>query len=57
MKQVDMAEKLKEVLKNEYGINGKDEFEVALRNFEGINLGIFTMPFPEGKVVKKEVQR
>ena len=54
---MDMAEKLKEVLKNEYGINGKDEFEVALRNFEGINLGIFTMPFPEGKIVKNEVQR
>ena len=42
-----MVEKLKEVLKSEYGINDKEEFEAAVRNFAGINLGIFTQPFPE----------
>ena len=43
-----MVEKLKEVLKSEYGINDKEEFEAAVRNFAGINLGIFTQPLPEG---------
>ena len=42
-----MVEKLKEVLKSEYGINDKEEFEAAVRNFAGINLGIFTQPLPE----------
>ena len=42
-----MGEKLKEVLKSEYGINNKEEFEAAVRNFAGINLGIFTQPLPE----------
>ena len=42
-----MVEKLKEVLKSEYGINNKEEFEAAVRNFAGINLGIFTQPLPE----------
>ena len=42
-----MVEKLKEVLKSEYGINDKEEFEAAVRNFAGINLGIFTQPLSE----------
>lgn len=42
-----MVEKLKEVLKSEYGINSKEEFEAAVGNFAGINLGIFTEPLPE----------
>lgn len=42
-----MVEKLKEVLKSEYGINNTEEFEAAVRNFAGINLGIFTQPLPE----------
>lgn len=42
-----MVEKLKEVLKSEYGINNKEEFEAAVRNFAGINLGIFTQPLLE----------
>lgn len=42
-----MVEKLKEVLKSEYGINNTEEFEAAVRNFTGINLGIFTQPLPE----------
>ena len=42
-----MVEKLKEVLKSEYGINDKEEFEAAVRNFAGINLVIFTQPLPE----------
>lgn len=42
-----MVEKLKEVLKSEYGINDKEEFEAAVRNFAGINLGIFTQPLLE----------
>lgn len=40
-------EKLKEVLKSEYGINNTEEFEAAVKDFAGINLGIFTQPLPE----------
>lgn len=46
-------EKLKEVLKSEYGINDKEEFEAAVRNFAGINLGIFTQPLPESEYQKE----
>lgn len=42
-----MVEKLKEVLKSEYVINDIEEFEAAVRDFAGINLGIFTQPLPE----------
>lgn len=41
------AEKLKEILKNEYGINDEKEFEAAIKNSSGINIGIFIMPFKE----------
>ena len=48
-----MVEKLKEVLKSEYGINDKEEFEAAVRNFAGINLGIFTQPLPERSAARE----
>lgn len=44
---MDKVEKLKEILKTEFGIESKDEFEAAVRSFAGINLGIFTTPLPE----------
>ncbi len=45
--KVDIVKKMKEILKSEYGINDKEEFEAAVKNFAGINIGIFTEPFPE----------
>lgn len=45
--KVDIVEKLKEVLKSEYEINNKEEFEAVVGNFVGINLGIFTEPLLE----------
>ncbi len=47
MIQVDIIERLKEALKSEYGIENKEEFDEAVKNFAGINLGIFTEPLPE----------
>nr|DAP18598.1 MAG TPA: hypothetical protein [Caudoviricetes sp.] len=36
---------MKKILKNQYGINGKDELEAAMKSSSGINIGIFTEPF------------
>ena len=43
MKVVD-AVRMKEILKNEYGISNEQEFNAAVSEMSGINLGIFTMP-------------
>lgn len=43
------AAKLKEILRLEYGIHNMTEFEEAVRKSEGINIGIFTMPFERRK--------
>ena len=37
-----MVEKLKEILKEEYGICSQEELEAAMKNNEGIDIGIFT---------------
>lgn len=47
MDKADKLEKLKEILKTEFGIENKNEFEAAVKSFAGINLGIFTTPLPE----------
>lgn len=39
--------KLKEILKTEYGIKDEKEFDAAVSNSAGINLGIFTIPLVE----------
>lgn len=44
---MDRVEKLKKILRTEYGINNSQEFETALQNFKGINIGIFTTPLSE----------
>lgn len=41
------AEKLKEILKKEYGINDEKEFDAAVKNSQGINIGLFTVSFGE----------
>lgn len=38
---------MREILKREYGICGEAEFDNAVAKFQGIDIGIFTMPFDE----------
>ena len=42
------AAKLMEYLRTEFGIKDRAEFEVAVSQMQGIDLGIFTMPFKGG---------
>ena len=41
------VEKIKHILKTEYGIKNDEEFKAAVEDFPGINIGIFTMPLLE----------
>lgn len=38
------AAKLKEILYKQYGIKNEEEFNAAVENYTGLNIGIFTMP-------------
>lgn len=38
------AEKLKQILKEEYNINNQAELERAIIEYPGIDIGIFTLP-------------
>ena len=38
------AARLMEFLKTEFGICSREEFELAVSQMPGINLGLFTMP-------------
>jgi hypothetical protein len=42
---MDIVERLKEVLKEDYGINNQKELEDAINKFKGLDIGIFTQPF------------
>lgn len=33
-----------EVLRRDFGINSREEFETAYKNFKGLDIGIFTTP-------------
>nr|DAE92164.1 MAG TPA: hypothetical protein [Myoviridae sp. ct5xZ3] len=48
------AAKLKEILKNEYGINSEEEFNAAVSKSAKIDIGIFTMPLHERSNDDKE---
>lgn len=39
--------RMMEILKSEYGIRDKAEFDEAVSKSDGVNIGIFTMPFDE----------
>jgi len=41
------VEKIRNILKTEYGIKNDEEFKAAVEDFPGINIGIFTMPLLE----------
>ena len=43
------AARLMEFLKTEFGICSREEFELAVSQMQGINLGLFTMPFKGGR--------
>ena len=49
--------KIKEILKNEYGICDEKELDDAMSRSDGINLGIFTMPLTgaDARYMTKEV--
>ncbi|MFV0362738.1 MAG: hypothetical protein ACK5LL_06575 [Suipraeoptans sp.] len=40
-----MAVKMKQILAGEYNIHNEAEFEKAIKESPGINIGIFTKPF------------
>lgn len=42
------AAKLMEYLKAEFGIKDRAEFELAVSQMQGIDIGIFTIPFKGG---------
>lgn len=41
------VEAMLEVLKRDFGINNREEFETACKNFAGLDIGIFTTPVGE----------
>ncbi len=41
------ATKMKEILRREYGICSEEEFDAAVSKSDGIDLGMFTIPFAE----------
>ncbi|MBS6729988.1 MAG: hypothetical protein KH260_12080 [Lachnospiraceae bacterium oral taxon 082] len=41
---MDIVERLKEVLKDDYGINNQEELEDAISKSKGLDIGIFTQP-------------
>lgn len=46
------AEAMLEVLKRDFGINNREEFEAACKNFTGLDIGIFITPV--GEVTKND---
>ena len=46
------AEAMLEVLKRDFGINNREEFEAACKNFTGLDIGIFITPV--GKVTEND---
>ena len=43
---MDVA-RLKEILRQQYGINSESEFNMAVEKSKGINIGLFTKPLGE----------
>ena len=43
---MDVA-RLKEILRQQYGINSESEFNMAVEKCQGINIGLFTKPLGE----------
>ena len=43
------AADLRKILKEEYGIQNDEEFEMAINASTGVDVGLFTQPFKEGE--------
>lgn len=43
------AADLRKFLREEYGIENDEEFEMAVNASTGVDLGLFTQPFKEGE--------
>lgn len=43
------AADLRKFLREEYGIQNDEEFEMAVNASAGVDLGLFTQPFKEGE--------
>lgn len=41
------VETMLKVLRRDFGINSREEFETACKNFKGLDIGIFTTPAGE----------
>ena len=48
------AAKMKEILKKQFGINNEDEFNAAVEGYTGINLGLFTTPIEERRIIGEQ---
>ena len=51
---MDIVEKLKEVLKEDYGISNQEELEDAISKSKGLDIGIFTQPFKNELATNKD---
>ena len=51
---MDIVERLKEVLKDDYGINNQEELEDAISKSKGLDIGIFTQPLKNEAVINKD---
>lgn len=43
------AADLRKILKEEYGIQNDEEFEMVVNTSTGVDIGLFTQPFKEGE--------
>jgi hypothetical protein len=51
---MDIVERLKEVLKDDYGINNQEELEDAISKSKGLDIGIFTQPLKNELATNKD---
>ena len=49
------AAKLREILRTEYGISNEKEFDEAVKQFDGIDIGIFSMPLSERSTRSEQI--
>lgn len=51
-----IADKIRHILKTEYGIKSDEEFEAAVEDYRGINIGIFTMPLERSETSEQKTE-
>lgn len=50
------AERIRHILKTEYGIESDEEFKAAVEDYRGINIGIFTMPLERSETSEQKAK-